>query len=344
MNEPAKPYVLTNRNSPAFWLNDILWMPLAGSFLTSGNFCLIEQVCGSAGGPPTHSHPSDEGLYVVEGHCTFHAGGQKVEAGPGPLRCVPRDPHPSLTLDEPGSRLLNFYTPGGFEMLLMSIATPAAERKPPAPGAAPMPPRWMVEECSREFGQIGGPDLPFAAPPTKENTQTRPSDANPIKPYGLNVKDAPAYWSQGILWSILASAEQTGGSYSLMEELCPRDSGPPPHTHDQDEVIYVLEGELTVIAGAERVSAKAGALAYIPAQCVHSFRVDSEQARLLNLYMPGGFERLIAETGVPATSRVLPPADLKQPTATPEQRKAMFERAGMHPVALPDSLRDGSRR
>lgn len=115
----------------------------------------------------THAHPSDEGLYILEGHCTFHAGGETVQAGPGTFVSVPRLVEHSFTVDKPNSRLLNFYTPGGFEMLLMSIATPAAERKPPEPNSLPMPPRWMVEECSREFGQIGVLGLPFADPPTK---------------------------------------------------------------------------------------------------------------------------------------------------------------------------------
>ena len=211
MNEAISPYILTNENSPAFWLIDDLWMPLAGSHLTNGNFCLIEQVCGSGiGGPPTHSHPSDEGLYILEGHCTFHAGGETVQAGPGTLVSVPRFVEHSFTVDAPHSRLLNFYSPGGFEMLLMSLATPAAERKPPAPGSVPMSPRWMVEECSREFGQIPGTSLPFADPPTKETMGTKPSRVNPTKPFGISASDAPAYWSQGILWTILASAEQTG--------------------------------------------------------------------------------------------------------------------------------------
>ena len=136
MNEARSPYVLTNQNSPAFWLIDNLWMPLAGSFLTDGNFCFIEQVCGvGIGGPCTHAHPSDEGLYILEGHCTFHAGGETVQAGPGTFVSVPRLVEHSFTVDEPNSRLLNFYTPGGFEMLLMSIATPAAERKPPEPNS-----------------------------------------------------------------------------------------------------------------------------------------------------------------------------------------------------------------
>lgn len=82
MNEPVSAYVLTNQNSPAFWLIDNLWMPLAGSFLTDGNFCFIEQVCGvGIGGPPTHAHPSDEGLYILEGHCTFNVEARQSRRG-----------------------------------------------------------------------------------------------------------------------------------------------------------------------------------------------------------------------------------------------------------------------
>jgi uncharacterized cupin superfamily protein len=76
------------------------------------------------------------------------------------------------------------------------------------------------------------------------------------------------------LANILATKEQTGGSYSLMEELCPRWSGPPPHTHEQDEVFYIFDGEITLIASDVRQTAKGG--------CVHTFRVDSET--VLNFY------------------------------------------------------------
>jgi quercetin dioxygenase-like cupin family protein len=82
---------------------------------------------------------------------------------------------------------------------------------------------------------------------------TKPSQTNPIQPYGIEVKNAPAYWSQDILWTVLASSEQTGGSYSLMEEICSKHSGPPPHTHEQDESLYILEGEITLAAGAEKI-------------------------------------------------------------------------------------------
>jgi quercetin dioxygenase-like cupin family protein len=151
---------------------------------------------------------------------------------------------------------------------------------------------------------------------------------NSVKPYGLEVKNAPSYWSQGILWTNLASSEQTGGSFSLMEELCSKNSGPPPHTHEQGEALYIIEGQITLIASAEKITAKAGALAYIPARCVHSFRVDTQETRILNFYFPGGFESVTTKFGVPAKSRTLPPPNLKAP-GTPEQMRMLFKRVGM---------------
>jgi quercetin dioxygenase-like cupin family protein len=339
MNESVSPYILTNQNSPGFWLIDSLWMPLAGSFLTDGNVCFIERVCGfGMEGSCAHKHPYDEGVYILEGQCTFNVGGEIFKAVSGTFVSIPRLVEHSFTIDVPNTRLLNWYTPGGFEMLLMSIATPANERKLPVAHSLPLPPRWMVEECSREFGQIAVLGLPFADAPTKTNMMTRPSEENSIKPYSLEAKNAPAYWALDDLWNILATADQTGGSYSLMEEVCSLNSGPGPHTHEQDEVIYIIEGEMTLIAGSLMTVIKAGSLAYIPAKCVHSFRVDVDKTRFLNYYFPGGFETLITESGVPATSLTLPPAGLKGPK-TPEQIEAISQRIGLKMVALPDVLR-----
>jgi len=36
-----------------------------------------------------------------------------------------------------------------------------------------------------------------------------------------SVDTAPSFWQQGLLWSVLASSDQTGGAYSLMEQLMP---------------------------------------------------------------------------------------------------------------------------
>ena len=304
MNGNRKPYMLTNQNSTAFWLIDNLWMPLATSHHTQDTFSLMEQVCGTGiGGPQTHLHPTDEGMFILEGHITFQVGGQELKAGPGSFASIPRDTEHSFTIDVADTRVLNFYAPGGFEMLIMSLAVPAQERKAPKPGTSPMPPRWMAMEASHEFGQIAGQSMPTADPPTDEHRSTKPSETNPVRPYGVRLQEAPSFWAQGSLFSVLATGEQTGGSYSLLHERCPQNSGQAPHRHEQDEGLYVLEGEFTVVAGEERYSAHAGSFVYIPAGTQHSLCVESQGSQILNWHLPGVAAQAVAEPGRPAGTR-----------------------------------------
>ncbi len=157
-------------------------------------------------------------------------------------------------------------------------------------------------------------------------------------PFLSNREDAPAYWQVDILWLIHASGQQTGGAYSLIEEFCPKNSGPPPHYHDQDEGFYLLEGEITFQAGDEILKAQDGFSVSIPRGTVHSFRVDSEVAHILNFYTPGGFEQIIVELGQPALTRSMPPLGVDKPIS-PDRMKAALQKVGMHFVDLPDSLR-----
>jgi len=160
-----------------------------------------------------------------------------------------------------------------------------------------------------------------------------------ITPYITAIEEAPAYWQVGILWAMLATGEQTGGAYSLMWELCPQNSGPPPHSHDQDEQFYVIDGEITYRADGQELRAKAGSFVLIPRGTVHSFRVDSGTATLLNSYTPAGFERVITELGEPAQARTLPPAGRPAVPSDIEKVHRLFQEVGMHIVHEPDVLR-----
>ena len=150
--------------------------------------------------------------------------------------------------------------------------------------------------------------------------------------------DAPAFWQVDILWLILASAETTNGEYSLIEELCPKDSGPPPHTHVQREMFYIIEGEVKFMVGEEVLDGSDGTYICVPPNTVHSFRVISETARILNSYTPAGFERIIFEAGVPAASRTLPPKGLA-PRVDPETLSKLIRDVGMTVLDREDVLR-----
>ena len=70
------------------------------------------------------------------------------------------------------------------------------------------------------------------------------------------------------------------------------------HVHaDEDDAFYILDGELTFVFGAERVTAPAGTFVLVPPGVEHGFR--NEQAapvRMLNIHAPGGFDRRIGLT------------------------------------------------
>jgi quercetin dioxygenase-like cupin family protein len=121
-------------------------------------------------------------------------------------------------------------------------------------------------------------------------------------------------WFLGTLATIRVPGEAVDGRFALIEFLFPQHASPPLHTHPQDESYFVLDGRLTVQAGEERFELEAGAAAVVPLGVAHTFRVDSDSARVLVLSTPAGLERMVRDGAVPATTSTLPPADTPRPT------------------------------
>ncbi|HEY0780285.1 MAG TPA: cupin domain-containing protein [Gemmatirosa sp.] len=333
----ARAYVATPDDAPGFWQLGNLWRVMASGIQTDNTFCLLDQlVTPNGGGPCTHTHPMDEGLYVVAGHCTFHAAGQTISAGAGTFVAVPRWTQHAFVVDAPDTQLLNFYLPAGFELLVMGFAYPAERNELPPPDV-PMAPRRLVEQLSRDYGQIPILGLPGVDPPRADNMATVPTLDAVVPPFSNHASTAPAYWSVGGLWTVLADGRATNGSYCLFDEIMPHGPAAPPHRHAaMDEVFYVLDGEAEFLLGDRRQTARVGDLVFVPRGTVHGFQVTSPSARFLNLYTPAGFERMLTASGAPAERRELPPPGWTPPAISDQQRDHMFADLGMEPVAVAD--------
>jgi quercetin dioxygenase-like cupin family protein len=140
-------------------------------------------------------------------------------------------------------------------------------------------------------------------------------------------------WFVGTLATIRLPGEATDGRFSLTEFLFPHHASPPFHTHPQDESFIVLEGELTVRAGEERFGLESGASAVFPMGVPHTFRVDSDTARVLVLSTPAGLERLFRDGGVPAMASALPPPDTPRPS--PDELAEIFRAHGQVTIGPP---------
>ena len=87
--------------------------------------------------------------------------------------------------------------------------------------------------------------------------------------------------------SVKATAEDTGGAFSLLEANEPAGFGPPLHIHHgASEAFYVLEGEYIVFVEDQEFACPAGSFIFIPAETPHGFRVGNVPSRKLNLYTP----------------------------------------------------------
>ena len=128
--------------------------------------------------------------------------------------------------------------------------------------------------------------------------------------------EGEAWWWFGLLATIKATGEQTGGRYSLVEILAPDGYEAILHVHHQeDEGFYVLEGELTFHVGDQTIKAYPGSFLFGPRDVPHAFTADSGPARLLFVLSPAGFEDLIREMGEPARELTIPP----QPEEPPDE-------------------------
>src|SRR6266513_3974001 len=144
-------------------------------------------------------------------------------------------------------------------------------------------------------------------------------------------------WFLGTLAIVRVAGEASDGRFALIEFLFPRNASPPLHTHPQDESYIVQEGRLTLLAGEQRFELVAGAAAVVPMGVPHTFRVDSQSARVLVLSTPAGLERLVRDGSVRATQPTLPPSEVTRPS--PEQLEELFRAHGqvnVGPPLLPD--------
>jgi quercetin dioxygenase-like cupin family protein len=133
-------------------------------------------------------------------------------------------------------------------------------------------------------------------------------------------------WFLGTFATIKIPGEATEGRFALIEFLFPHGASPPLHTHPQDESYVVLEGRLTIQAGEQRFELEAGGAAVVPMGVAHTFRVDSDTARVLVLSTPAGLERFVRDGSVPATEATLPPPGTSRPSS--EEIEAIFRAHG----------------
>ena len=209
--------------------------------------------------PHVHHHHADA-FYMLEGELLVSLGEEEMLLGAGGFVLIPPSVVHGFRNPGPGRpRYLNIHSPAmGFDEYLRSgFRTRFDQHDPPAEGGRP----------------------------ASEAIVWAPGDGRQ-----LSLGDSSA--------TIKAGSGDALGSFALIEfDLAPGFPGPVLHRHERmTDSFYVLEGELNLRLGDDRVSAVGGSYAFVPPGNAHTFTgSEGGRVRALNLMAPAGLERYLEE-------------------------------------------------
>jgi mannose-6-phosphate isomerase-like protein (cupin superfamily) len=119
----------------------------------------------------------------------------------------------------------------------------------------------------------------------------------------------------GIVMKCLLSGEQTAGQFCLFENKSNGNTKTPIHVHAKDdETIYIIEGELTVVIDGKPRRLTAGESIFLPRGIPHQLiNMSGNPNRYILIGTPALFERFVREGG-----RELQPDEIAGPPTSEE--------------------------
>ena len=89
-----------------------------------------------------------------------------------------------------------------------------------------------------------------------------------------------------------SDGDETRTAYSISEWwLEPHTQGPGAHSHEEDDVFYVIDGTMSFLMGDRWIDAPEGSFVLAPGGVTHDFENrSSKRAGVLNFSIPGDFE------------------------------------------------------
>jgi quercetin dioxygenase-like cupin family protein len=113
-----------------------------------------------------------------------------------------------------------------------------------------------------------------------------------LQPYFLQASEGQATWFLTSRMTLKASSESTAGALTVIEVLQAPGGAAPWHVHHrEDEMFYLLEGNVLFKCGDELFQAGPGSFVFLPRDIPHSYKNVSEtNARWLLMTTSAGAE------------------------------------------------------
>ena len=136
----------------------------------------------------------------------------------------------------------------------------------------------------------------------------------------------------GTINTIVASKEDTGGTYSFIEaKVFPGGGVLAPHIQTREhEGFYVVEGQITLKVDKQRIEAKPGTFVDVPPNVLHSFKNETnETVKLIIILSPPGLEEFFVEIGLEVSD-----INIRPPPFTNEQKQKLPNIASKYGIEI----------
>src|SRR5262245_46853428 len=131
------------------------------------------------------------------------------------------------------------------------------------------------------------------------------------------------------LWKVTNA--DTGGAFSVLENVLTKGKTTPLHQHDHsDEMVYVIDGEILLLVNGEEKTLESGGIALVARGTPHALLVTSEPRRLLGVATSSHTEAFFR-----AASETEPTADDAGPVDFQRVIAAAVETGGMKMLGPP---------
>ncbi len=122
----------------AFWMLGGIYELRVASDETGGAMTVMEMTIPPGNGPPPHTHPGSETVYVLDGTMKYHIGDDVLDGGPGSVFHIPAGTVENFEpTGDKNLRVLVTYAPGGIENFFAEAGEEAKTRDLPPPPDAP---------------------------------------------------------------------------------------------------------------------------------------------------------------------------------------------------------------
>jgi mannose-6-phosphate isomerase-like protein (cupin superfamily) len=253
----------------------------------------------------------DEAIYLVAGELELTAGSMRTVLRPGESCFIPRNlPCRVRNSGQEEVRALVIDVPGVFSSLVREAGIPLEG------SGSRQPSRMTAEEiaglsaCAEQYGSI------VLVPPYQEG-EVEFDGKPPIYKRAVYKKEQDTYMFFGIPTVLHLAGIETGNEFSLMESYIGVDGDSGLHVHaNEDECIYVLEGELELTVDDSVLVLRSGCSHFIPRNLRHRLRNrDGEVVRVMHWYTPGTLDPFVRMAGI----RIKGPNEVGPVYPSPEQ-------------------------